>query len=165
MYTNEELDHRALAKAADQIGKLQRLASDRHHELIRKNAELQALICASPVAIILTDREGRVAEWNPAAERILGHAREQVLGQSVRKYIDQSRRRDLDERLDRGEHFNAVELHLSRHDGEDVVVSASGAPVFNSDHEPAGQMWVLLDITEKKRAEETLRKSEKLASA
>ena len=165
MYIREEVDQRALAQAADQIGKLQRLAIDRHQELVRKNAELQALICASPVAIVLTDRDGRISEWNPAATRILGYRRDDVLGRPVREYINQPNRRDLDECLERGGHFNAIELHLEHRDGHEVVVSASGAPVFNAEHHPAGKMWVLLDITEKKRAEETLRKSEKLASA
>jgi PAS domain S-box-containing protein len=151
--------------AAEQIERLRRLANDKQEELTRKNSELRAIICASPVAIVLADAEGNIAEWNPAAEKMLGYSRDEVLGKPAEMFVHQARRRDLDECLHRGEHFNAVELRLNRKDSSRVFVSASGAPVLDNCHEPSGHIWVLLDITERKLAEETLRKSEKLASA
>ena len=151
--------------ATEQIDRLRRLANDTEEELTRKNSELRAIICASPVAIILADAAGSVVEWNPAAEKILGYSRDEVLGKPAEMFVHQTRRRDLDECLHRGEHFNAVELRLNRKDGSPVFVSASGAPVLDNCPEPSGHIWVLLDITERKLAEDSLRKSEKLASA
>jgi PAS domain S-box-containing protein len=151
--------------AAEQIDRLRRLANDKESELTRKNSELRAIVCASPVAIVLADAAGKVQEWNPAAEKMLGYTRGEVLAKPAEMFVHQARRRDLDECLHRGEHFNAVELRLNRKDGSRVFVSASGAPVLDNGHEPSGHIWVLLDITERKLAEETLRKSEKLASA
>jgi PAS domain S-box-containing protein len=151
--------------AAERISSLEKLAAAKQRQLRRKDSELQAVIVASPAAIVLTDDQGRIREWNPAAEQMLGYIRDEVTGQDPQLFIDHSRRRELDEKLDRGETFTGIELRMRTKDDRRLYVSASGAPVYDGNAELSGHMWVLLDITERKRAEETLRKSEKLASA
>jgi PAS domain S-box-containing protein len=153
------------APVAERIRSLERLATARQEQLDRKASELQALVAASPAAIVLTDDKDRIREWNPAAERMLGFSRRQVLERAPEMFIDHSRRRELDKKLDRGETFTGVELRMHTKDHRRIYVSASGAPVYDGNGALSGHMWVLLDITERKRAEETLRKSEKLASA
>lgn len=153
------------APVAERISSLEQLAAARLEELDRKDSELQAVVAASPAAIVLTDDKNQIREWNPAAEKMLGFTRQEVLGRAPELFIDDSRRRELDEKLDRGETFTGVELRMHTKDDRRIYVSASGAPVYNGDGTLSGHMWVLLDITERKRAEETLRKSEKLASA
>jgi PAS domain S-box-containing protein len=151
--------------AAERISSLERLAAAKQEQLNRKDSELQAVVGASPAAIILTDASCRIREWNPAAEKMLRYDRQEVIGREPELFIDHSRRRELDEKLDRGETFTGIELRMRTKDDRRIYVSASGAPVFDGNGELSGHMWVLLDITERKRAEETLRKSEKLASA
>jgi PAS domain S-box-containing protein len=46
-----------------------------------------AILAAALDAIITIDREGRLVEMNPAAERMFGYAREQVLGQDIAEYF------------------------------------------------------------------------------
>jgi PAS domain-containing protein len=49
------------------------LARSRDEEALRETMQtLQALVQAAPVAIHLTDLEGKVRLWNPAAETIFG---------------------------------------------------------------------------------------------
>jgi PAS domain S-box-containing protein len=151
--------------AAERISSLEKLAAAKQRQLSRKDSELQAVILASPAAIVLTDDQGSIREWNPAAEKMLGYMRDEVAGHDPQLFIDHSRRRELDDRLDRGETFTGIELRMRTKDDRRIYVSASGAPVYDGIGELFGHMWVLLDITERKRAEETLRKSEKLASA
>jgi PAS domain S-box-containing protein len=43
----------------------------------------QALIAASPTAIVAMDASGRLVEFNPAAETLSGHRRDDVLGQPM----------------------------------------------------------------------------------
>lgn len=150
----------------ERINALERLAAAKQEQLDRKDSELQALITASPAAIILTAAGGGgVRVWNPAAETILGYKREEVLGKLHELFIDPVRRRELDAKLHRGETFTGIEMRLKCKDGHRIFVSASGMPVYDGNGHHSGHMWVLLDITDRKRAEDTLRKSEKLASA
>src|SRR3954467_10768234 len=86
--------------AVEQIDRLERIAAHTEEELTRKNSELQAVICASPAAIILTDIDGRVREWNPSAEKMLGYKKHEVLGRDHEFFLDRSRQRELDQQLD-----------------------------------------------------------------
>jgi PAS domain S-box-containing protein len=43
----------------------------------------EALLASSSDAIIATDREGRIAFWNPGAERIFGFTAREAVGQSL----------------------------------------------------------------------------------
>lgn len=49
-------------------------------ELVQSEARLRTLVAATGVAIICTDDQFRVTEFNPAAERMFGRRRQNVLG-------------------------------------------------------------------------------------
>src|SRR5258707_3766610 len=63
----------------------------RHHEMtergdtaaLRERAHTLGLIDQAPVAVIVTDRNGRIASWNAAAEQLLGWERPHVLGRCI----------------------------------------------------------------------------------
>ena len=44
---------------------------------------LEAIIKASPLAIVAVDAEDRVTLWNESAERMFGWSEEEVLGQAL----------------------------------------------------------------------------------
>lgn len=48
--------------------------------LSESNQTLQAVVHASPLAIIVIDPDGTVRMWNPAAQRTFGWSEEEVLG-------------------------------------------------------------------------------------
>jgi len=48
---------------------------------------LRALLEGLQEALIVSDTDGVIRYWNPAAERIFGHAREEALGQSLNLLI------------------------------------------------------------------------------
>lgn len=56
-----------------------------------------AVLEASLDAIVITDAEGRVLEFNPAAERLFGYARSQALGQRIGDLIVPAHHRDAHE--------------------------------------------------------------------
>jgi PAS domain S-box-containing protein len=49
-------------------------------ELVESEARLRALVAATGVAIVCTDDQLRVTEFNPVAERIFGRRRNEVMG-------------------------------------------------------------------------------------
>jgi diguanylate cyclase (GGDEF)-like protein/PAS domain S-box-containing protein len=51
-----------------------------NRQLRAKRQEMEALLAALPTGVVVLDREGRAADCNPAAQRMLGLSREQVLG-------------------------------------------------------------------------------------
>ena len=66
-------------------------ARKRTEESLREtNEKLQSLVRAAPLAVIILDREARVLQWNPAAERIFGWKRS---GRRGKAPPDRSRRR------------------------------------------------------------------------
>ncbi len=65
---NEQLDRRVMLRTA---------------ELAAKNAQLAAVHDASLDAILTIDDQGRITQFNHAAEKILGHRSQDVLGKPV----------------------------------------------------------------------------------
>jgi len=129
------LDHaRAVRDASGRVlfyeGSLQDITERKRaqKQLQQINEQLQALIEASPLAIVALDREGRVVGWNPAAERMFGYSEAEVLGRSLPVVSEEERKRfdALRERLMRGERLHELEVRRQRRDGTlvDVIVSA-----------------------------------------
>ncbi|MBJ6760408.1 GAF domain-containing protein [Myxococcaceae bacterium JPH2] len=119
---------------------------------------LEAVIQASPAAIMLLDPDGIVRLWNPAAERMLGWTAEEVIGQ-VLPAVPESRQEEFRQHLERvtqGTVLAGAETERLRRDGGTVQVAlwtglvrpASGPPQCLS---------VVVDITERQRGEEMQR--------
>ncbi len=132
-------------------------------ELRRTNETLQALIQASPAAIIALDPEGRVTLWNPAAEHMFGWTAAEVLGRFL-PLVPDDKRQEHDafrHRVLQGEGFIGVEVRRRRKDGVPIDISLSTAPLRDARGRITGIMSVNLDITDRQRAAEALRQEEK----
>ncbi len=68
--------------------------------LAAERSRLEALVQASPVSIVLLDRDGTVRLWNPAAERVFGWNADEVVGRAF-PAIPDAQRADLDAALRR----------------------------------------------------------------
>jgi PAS domain S-box-containing protein len=119
------------------------------------NQRLTTLIQASPLAIVVLDRDLHVEVWNEAAERAFGWSAEEVLHRP-NPLVAESRAaesRELDERLLRGESVDGVDLPMLRKDGEIVEVSTYAAPLVSEAGKTTGIMLLMADITERREAE------------
>ncbi len=130
-------------------------------EELRANSEaLRAMFEASPIAIVELDREGRVVRQNPAARRMLGYGDAEVVGR--RPPLSPAQAELFDSTMQRvlqGEQVLGLETTATRKDGGTLQISISVAPLCNAAGETVGTVSVLADITERKRAEEALRRS------
>jgi diguanylate cyclase (GGDEF)-like protein/PAS domain S-box-containing protein len=145
-------------RAAMEIERLE--AVERLHE---SNARLSMLLQSSPLAIYTRDRDGLLTSWNPAAEQMYGWKAEEVIGKPLPSVPDASRAESdaLRVRLLAGESFIKHETRRRKRDGTPIDVDAFLAPLRGSAGEITGIIAVVADITERKRAEETLRETQR----
>ena len=127
--------------------------------LRQTNQMLRAIFEAAPVAIVDLDREGHVQNfWNPAAERMLGWKREEVVGRLLpsvpAEKIEEAQANWR--QVHAGEPLRGVDVHRRRKDGSPIDYSIHAAPVYNDAGEIIGNISVLVDITERKQAEQRL---------
>ena len=118
---------------------------------------LATLIEASPLAIVTFDPDGVVTMWNPAAERIFGWSENEALGARL-PFVPAEKQAEflaLRRRALLGDAFTEPELHRRRADGSPIVVSVSTSPLRRPDGTIYGIMSILMDVTERKAAEES----------
>lgn len=134
------------------------VSRERKEELREAALIFESIIRESPLAIEIFDREGKILIWNPAAERLLGWSADEVIGRPP-PMIPEEARHEVDlvhSATLKGDRFTGVETRLRRKDGNLMEVSLSTAPFHDPDGEIRGAMEVLVDISERKRAEEVL---------
>jgi PAS domain S-box-containing protein len=133
--------------------------------LIESEARKSAILAAALDAVIAIDHEGRVIEFNPAAERTCVYTRAEAMGRDLADLIippahREDYRRGLAHYLATGEGRvlnRRIEMPARRKDGSEfpaelavTAVSLAGRPVFTA---------YLRDITERKLADDALRQS------
>lgn len=121
--------------------------------------QLTAIVEHSEEAIISTDLEGKILEWNTAAERIFGYAAGEMLGKSILEIIPprlQEEERARVERLRQGKGTAALETARVGRDGREIPVSMSLTPVFDLEGHVAGAVRIARDTTAQKAAEARL---------
>lgn len=117
---------------------------------------LSALIDASPLAIAMTDTQGTVEVWNPAAERMFGWTAAEVEGTRL-PIVPESGRGEFDRLFARvlaGEPVPSAEVRRRRKDGSLVEVSLSAAVLRGAEGMPRGIVALFEDISDRKRIEE-----------
>ncbi len=139
-------------------------------ELRRSEARKAAILNSALDCIVTIDHEGRITEFNPAAERTFGYRRIDVIGRYLSEVIippsnREKHRQGLARYQATGETQvlgRRVELTATRADGTEfpVEVAISRIPMDG----PPAFTGYLRDITQRKRAEEELRRSEAFLS-
>ncbi len=132
--------------------------------LLKTNDTLRAVIEASPVAIAAIAPDGTVLKWNPAAERIFGWSEGEVLGRFLPSVSEEKRDEfeALRERVLKGGSFNDMQLRRKRKDGSIVDISLSTSAIHDGRGNATAIVAVMEDITERKRAAETLARERNL---
>jgi len=130
------------------------------------STDSRILLDAAPDAMLVVNLEGEVLLANPAAEKLFEHSGDEFMGRTVESLIPERLRQR--HKLYRASFVSdprarpmgaGLELFALRSDGSEVPVDISLSPLTteHGDH----ILVVIRDITERKRAEDTLRKSER----
>ena len=127
---------------------------------------LAAIVASSDDAIIGKDLNSIITSWNFGAERIFGYTADEMIGTSIMRLIPPDRQEEETEilsRIRRGERFDHFETIRLAKDGRQLNVSITVSPIKDSTGQVVGASKVARDITERKRAEEALKKAKEEA--
>jgi PAS domain S-box-containing protein len=129
----------------------------------RSRAFLASIVESSDDAIIGKTLDGSIVSWNKAAQEMFGYCAEEIIGQHISTLLPDKRAgegRQVLGRVSRGETVSLVEAVCRKSDGSMIDVSIAVSPIKNENSEVVGIASIIRDIGERKRAEETIRRSE-----
>ncbi len=124
-------------------------------------------------AVIATDKEGRVSYLNPVAEQLTGWGSQEAEGcplTEVMRIVNEKTRHAVENPVERVLQEGRV-VGLANHtvliarDGTEVPIEDSAAPIRDANGELTGVVLVFRDVTNERKAQEAMRRTERLASA
>ena len=135
-----------------------------HARAMESLAKLDAVIHASPLAILGLDREGNVTSWNTMAERILGWSPAESIGRPLPFAGERSERiiQGIVDRTLSGESVSGMEVTQWRKDGSPFEAAIWSAPLRDPGEGISGVLVTVADVSDRKRLEEQLRLSQKM---
>ena len=152
----------------DDSGKISGVVLVFHDQTTERESQKVSYLLSSVVkssfdAIISMKLDGTIISWNKAAESIFGYTEQEMLGQPIFKIVPSALTSEVShwlKRIKKGEHLKIVETTRKHKDGHLIYVALTISPVKNDNGKVVGVSTIARDITERKKVEETLRKSE-----
>ncbi|GIV82907.1 MAG: hypothetical protein KatS3mg051_2261 [Anaerolineae bacterium] len=143
-------------------------ALKRTQEALRQERDLlNTIMTASPIAIVVVDREGRITFANPRAEKVLGLSRDEITRQTYNspawQITDYDGRPFPDEQLPfsrvmaTGQPVFNVQHAITWPNGRRIYLSINGMPLFDADGQVSGMVAAFEDVTDRVQIERSLR--------
>jgi PAS domain S-box-containing protein len=143
-----------------------RRLAERETTFLRESEEqLRKLYRETPLPLHAVGMDGRIEQVSDAWLKLLGYPRENITGRDLTDFMTEDSKRRYDEtiwpRLQLGGDIQEVECRFVRKSGEvlDVLLNAHEE---RADGKPVRTLGGIVDITARKRAEEALRRSQRL---
>jgi PAS domain S-box-containing protein len=138
---------------------------NREQELRRSRERFQRAVESAPNAMVMINRSGRIELANLQAECVFGYSRDELLGRPIEMLIPaRFRRRHPEHRMSFFANSTprpmgvGLDLYALRKDGSEFPVEIGLNPIETD--EGAMVLAAIVDITERKRREDELRRSE-----
>jgi len=137
--------------------------------LRQSEAKLRSILESSPNAIAVSDLKGNIVECNQMAVEMYGyHSREELLEESAFTLIAEKDHekaiKNVEATLTQGD-ANNVEYTFRTKEGVEFAGELSVSVVRDASGNPSGYVAISRDITERKRAEQELRRAKEVAEA
>ncbi len=140
--------------------------TSRHDAQKQIQSQARALDLAND-AILILDLQGNITSWNQGAETLYGWSREEAIGKYVSNLLQTKfpmSREEIQSVVLRDGEWQGELQHTTK-DGSGVIVASRWTLERDAQGRPQGWVEINRDITHQRRAEEVLRRSEKLAAA
>jgi PAS domain S-box-containing protein len=129
------------------------------------DSRLAAIVDSSTDAIIGKTLQGRITSWNQGAEILFGYSAEEAVGQPVQMLIPHDREQEemrILANISRGDSVPAFDTIRRAKDGRLIDVSLTISPVRDGQGRVVGAAKIVRDISMKRVAELTRRKTSEL---
>jgi len=150
--------------------RLEARVKERTAELVRTSealAEKAAIVQHAHDAIFSRTLEGEITSWNSAAEKLYGYTANEIVGKNVSILVPDNQTAETESILEQartGEIIEPFETVRVRKDGSFCDVYLTISPIKDSAGVITGASTIARDITERKRAEQKLRETQRLES-
>ena len=137
------------------VNRRRRAQEDRMH--------LAAFVESSNDAIVGGTLDGIITSVNASAERAYGYPAEELVGRHISVFVPEDRGHEVDEILDSvrsGDGVWGYETIRLKKGGRGIQVSLTSSPVRDPRGDIVGSSTTYLDVTKRRRAGESLRRSE-----
>jgi PAS domain S-box-containing protein len=146
----------ANVRAAQAEEAQRRLQLERDEVLARLQLQFERM----PIACVAFDPQGRVIEWNPAAETTFGYGRDEVIGRHGFEILVppalHPQLHELVARLTSGDmSAHSMNENLTK-DGRTIICEWRNTPLLDASGEVVGLLSMVQDVTERIRVQEAL---------
>jgi PAS domain S-box-containing protein len=137
-------------------------------QALRESEEnYRRLLEQSNEGIITVDALGKITFVNSTMSRMLGYSFEEMLCMSLFEFMDAHSAKMVRDKISRREQgiSERYDLNLTRKDGQMIFTTLSASPMRNKNAVFLGSFCVVTDITERKKAYESLRRAKEESEA
>ncbi|MEX1018991.1 MAG: response regulator, partial [Litorilinea sp.] len=142
------------------------LRSAAEENLRASEAKLRLHLENTPLAVISFSRDGRIAEWNPGAERIFGYSREEAIGRLAREFLipedpaeQEAVRTVWRQLIQEPGNQQSMNSNRTKH-GDYVYCEWYNTSLTDAQGQVTGLASLVTDVSERVRAEQAIRASE-----
>ncbi|MBM3132646.1 MAG: PAS domain S-box protein, partial [Chloroflexi bacterium] len=133
----------------------------RAEEALRQSeTRYRQLFDYAPDSVIILNKDGVIVECSHSAMLLYGYSKEEMIGKSISQFMHASSGTSLSESLSHPTSLEPTEgeIRIVRSDGAPVHLWRKAVPLTDADGNLTGMLAYDRDITDRKRAEELLRK-------
>ncbi len=143
---------------------LEQKVQDRTAKLSESEERYRTIVDTALEGIVKLDLQGTIVLANGRMAEMLGRTREEILGRSIFSFVHEDEVKDHENQLSMRQQGKAshYERRFRKKDGSVIWTSATATPLYNQDGTVRGSSALYTDITERKRTEEALSRSEEL---